>query len=223
MEMRYISLLWFLVMWLNSSPAFAQNFYSLSDIVQDGKVSSEVVDYFLDQISSHTRSWPPKWDYPGQPEEVAAQLNTIINALELARETSASNVDILWRLGLAYTYAYNLGIPGSPERANEIFQDLLFVNPDHPQGNLYYGAFLAGIAERVRESIPYLEKAARLGFDEALFMLGFVYVHLYDDNKALEYYRRYLGKHPDNEQARKLIEAIKKGTSLAIQLNPSAQ
>jgi tetratricopeptide (TPR) repeat protein len=210
-----------LFMLLSPVAGSVEEFYSLQAIVQDGKVSSEAVDYFLDQVSEHARSWPPKWDYLGQAEEVASQLNTIISALELARDTSASNPEILWRLGLAYTFAYNMGIPGSPERANATFQDLLFVNPDHPTGNLYYGAFLAGISERVRESIPYLEKAAKLGFDEALFMLGFVYVNLYDDNKALEYYRRYLGKHPESEQTRKLIEAIKKGTSLAIQLNPS--
>ena len=131
-------------------------------------------------------------------------------------QNNPENQDILWRLGFAYSMGHNLDISGSADKCNKCFEKLLALNPEHPRGNFFYGAFLAGTATRQKDSIVYLEKAAGMGFDDAIYMLGFVYLGLGNKEKALEYFQKYLNKHPDNKDVVAMIDAIKSGRGQMI-------
>ncbi len=174
-------------------------------------VSVGAVDYFLDKISKHAKEWPLKFDSDVQRKEVEHELKSIIYILETVLSNDAKNEGILWRIGFAYSMAYNLDFPGSADKCNEYFKNLLILNPEHPQGNFFYGAHLAGTVTKQKESIFYLEKALSNGYDEAIYMLGFVYLHLQDNEKAINYFQKYLDKYPKHKQTKELIKAIKEG------------
>ena len=89
-----------------------------------------------------------------------------------------------------------------------IFISDLKIAPDNLNVNYNYGVFLAS-ASKIKESIPYLEKALSLGAIDAEYSLGMVYVSLGDKSKALQYLENYKKSTSNNSEVSKLIEALK--------------
>ncbi len=174
-------------------------------------ISLEVVDYFLKRIAEHAKDYPPKFDSEEQRRTIEHELQSVILALAVVVQQQPLVPDPLLRLGYAWSMAYNLDAPGSAEETSHCFQQLLAVYPDHPQGNFYYGAFLAHTKTGQRASIPYLEKAVTMGVDDALFTLGFVHLSLEDKDQAMTYWRQYLSKHPDNTLVQAMLESAQSG------------
>lgn len=216
---RYSALFFVFLLCLSpSNNSFASKKFALNDCIKEStdesgdkkySVSMEAVDYFLDKISIHAKDYPVKFDSDKQRKEIEHELKSIVYMLETVLENYPTDQGILWRVGFAYSMEYNLDIPGSGEKCEKYFRELLSLNPEHPQGNFLFGAFLVGTATRQKESISYLQKAESLGYDDATYMLGFAFLALNEKEKALNYYEKYLKKYPNHKETKIIIRSIK--------------
>ncbi|MBF0569293.1 MAG: tetratricopeptide repeat protein [Candidatus Omnitrophica bacterium] len=181
----------------------------------DGKKASRPasmpdVDPGLDEVFSHVGNYPPKFASDAERAQIEDKLKDLIKTLEAKIATDPKNQDILWRLGWAYTMAYNLDWKESRDKIELYFGQLFNLNPEHPQGHLFDGGYLQQTGGGVEKSIPFLQKAADLGSDDAFMMLAMAYMKLNRNQDALQNLKKFYGKHPDSEQARMLIDSLEK-------------
>lgn len=137
-------------------------------------------------------------------------VKTLSGMLDVLINGPTPNPELLIRAGLLNSIGYNLGITGSVEKTNSIFQRLLSVAPSDPRGNYMYGTFLAG-AGKPNEALPYLEKALAVGVVDSAYAIGMTYLTLGDKAKALENLEAYKRLKQDDTNVGKLIEAIRNG------------
>jgi Tfp pilus assembly protein PilF len=121
-----------------------------------------------------------------------------------------ADTQLLLTAAILSGFAHNLDIEGAADNAVKYYERILKREPNHPRANYHYGRFLAS-ASKPRESLPYLEKALRSGVEEARYTLGLTYLTMGDKEKALDYLNAYSRNNPDNQEAKKLIEALKSG------------
>lgn len=167
------------------------------------------LDRMLSDLSRHAGTYPPRFNSVEQKQRVIQDLSTLSGMLELLLKSGQPNTQILFRAAVANRMGHNLDIPNTAKRAEELFQILLQIDPDTPQGNYQFGLFLAETT-RIERSIPYLEKALSLGIDRAHYSLGMAYLGMGDSKQALVRLKEHLRNHPDDE-TKKVIEAIETG------------
>ncbi len=194
--------------------------YKLSDVAvtktgADGSIthalSLEVVDYFLQTIAGRVDQYPIVFASNAERMDVTDKLGRLTAILSELDEGASVNLDILRREAFAYNLAYDMDFPGSGEKANDLYQRLLKMTPDEPAANYLYGAFLAANDTLRPQSIPYLEKAGKLGVKKANYTLGVVYVALGKDQQALTCLQQYSADFPDDQRVKSLIAAVKSG------------
>lgn len=194
--------------------------YKLSDVAvtktgADGStthaLSLEVVDYFLQTIAGRVDQYPIVFASNAERMDVTDKLGRLTAILSELDEGASVNLDILRREAFAYNLAYDMDFPGSGEKANDLYQRLLKLTPDEPAANYLYGAFLAANDTLRPQSIPYLEKAGKLGVKKANYTLGVVYVALGKDQQALTCLQQYSADFPDDQRVKSLIAAVKSG------------
>lgn len=194
--------------------------YKLSDVVAtttgaDGKPSQalnmEVVDYFLQTIAGRVDQYPIVFASNAERIDVTDKLGRLTALLSELDDGASVNLDILRREAFAYNLAYDMDFPGSGEKADSLYQRLLKLTPDEPAANYLYGAFLAANDKLRPQSIPYLEKAAKLGVKKANYTLGVVYVAMGKDQQALTCLQQYATDYPDDQRVKSLIAAVKSG------------
>jgi tetratricopeptide (TPR) repeat protein len=168
------------------------------------------LDQMLNDLASHARNYPPNFDTEQDRQRAASDAGMLSGMLDILVNGPNPNPEILFRAALVNGIAHNLKIPGAAEKASSIYQRLLAISPDHPKTNHSYGMFLAGTA-RLRESIPYLEKALAAGTVDAAYSLGMVHLSLGDKARALEYLETYKARAPAGADVSKVIEAIQSG------------
>jgi hypothetical protein len=71
------------------------------------------------------------------------------------------------------------------------YERLLQLQPENKLRNWRYGAFLAQTAER-EKSIPYLQKAASLGVEEAHYTAAIAFISLNDQAHAKRELQAYV-------------------------------
>lgn len=196
----------------------SQGKYTLEDLEQEGGVNLDAADYFLNKNFYFARVYPPRIDSQAQYLEIEKELKTVISVMESELSEVPDDVELLWRLGYASTMTYNLDWPGSKTKIKKYFDKLFEMDPEHKFGHLYYGAHLAQTGDKldIKESISHLEKAYSYGFDVTLTMLGIAYMQTGDNVKALEYFKRFRDKFPNDKQINMLIEGIEQGDDYTV-------
>lgn len=178
-----------------------------------------LLNQVLEDLGAHAGTYPPSFDSNDDRHRAESDVMGIANLLDPMASSFARSPDMLLRLGLLHTIGHNLDLSESDSKANAAFKALLALSPDDPRGNLRYGMFLAGTT-KVAEAVPYLEKAKSLGILVADYPLGIAYVALGDKTKALENLQSYSQRVPSDENAIKMIEALREGNVEMKHLHP---
>jgi tetratricopeptide (TPR) repeat protein len=194
--------------------------YKLGDVVvtntdTDGKathaLNMDVVDYFLDTIAGRVDQYPIRFTSNAEQIDVTDKLRRLTALLSELDAGASVNLDILRREAFAYNLAFDMGFPEASEKTDGLYQRLLKQTPDEPAANYLYGAFLAASDNSRAQSIPYLEKAAKLGVKKANYTLGVAYIAMGKDQQALGYLQQYSADFPDDQRVKSLIAAVKSG------------
>lgn len=86
-----------------------------------------------------------------------------------------SDVNILIDFGCILSMGHNLDL-GTSELSKQYFEKALKIEPNNVKANYLFGMFLVSTRKYFYDSIPYLEKALKLGKEDARFSLGLVYL-----------------------------------------------
>jgi predicted Zn-dependent protease len=194
--------------------------YAMKDTVTiqtgpDGKTTQQlnvpVVDDLLQTIARYAGNYPPQFDNDAERADVSDRLTNLIVLLATADSGAPANVEVLRREAFAFNLGCNLHLRNSCDKTADSYQRLLAMTPDDPAANYLYGVFLGGTTSRQRDSIPYLDKALKLGVKQAEFTLATVYLMLHDKDKALAYMQAYSADFPDDPNAKQFIAAVRSG------------
>ena len=172
-------------------------------------IDVEYLDQVINDLGRHAKNYPPKFDTPQDKERAIKDVTMLSGVLDGILGTPPAAPDLLLRAGLVNSIGHNLDIPGTGNRANAIFLQLLEAKPDDPYANFAFGAFLGG-AGRPLDALPYLQKALELGVSEGAYGLGFAYLTLGNKEQALKYLEQYRASTPE-AGVDELIKAIKDG------------
>ena len=171
-------------------------------------IDAEYMERMLIDLAAHARNYPPSFDSESDKRRATRDAGMLAGVLNIFIDSPNVHPEMLFRAAMANNIAHNLDVPKAAEKANDIYQRLLKIAPDNLNVNYNYGVFLAS-ASKIKESIPYLEKALSLGAIDAEYSLGMVYVSLGDKSKALQYLENYKKSTSNNSEVSKLIEALK--------------
>ena len=143
------------------------------------------LDPILYDLGLHAKNVPPQFSSAEEQQRAVRDINAISGMLDVLVNQPKADTELLVRAGFINTLGHNTGIPGSSKKAYANFKKLLKAKPAHPQGNYLYGTFLAGEG-KVKQAIPYLEKALSVGIPDAAYTLGMAYRSLGNTKKALD-------------------------------------
>jgi tetratricopeptide (TPR) repeat protein len=186
------------------------------------RVDVKLIDRVVDDLAAHAKDYPPQ--FRGQEEKSRAERDakTLAAIFDKLTADKGASAELLLKAAFVDGIAHNLDIPGAAEKAAQNYDRVLTRTPENPQANLNFGIFLAGVGKQ-KESLPYLEKALKLGLDDAKYTLGLVYMALGDKEKAIEFLEGYGKTHPQDPRPEVLIGAIKSGRVRVEQHRNSAE
>lgn len=176
------------------------------------------LEQILNDLARHAQNYPPQFDSPQDKQRAVRDVRTVAGMLDILLQGPAPNPELLLRAAWLGSMGHNLDIPGSPEKAEAAFKRLLALQPEHPRGNYLYGTFLAG-SGRAKEALPPLEKALAAGVVDAAYAIGMTWLSLGDKTRALASLEDYRRSRLGDENAARLIEAVR-NASLQLRQNP---
>jgi tetratricopeptide (TPR) repeat protein len=170
------------------------------------------IDKVCARIERHARDYPPTFADDHERSAVENELRGVLDLLDAAWEKNPralqANPELLLRLGVLHSLGHNLDFPGSPDKADLAFRQLLAIAPEHPQGNYRYGLFLLSVPGYQAEGLDYLEKALRLGVEEAQYTIGLNLLMSGRAETGLRCLEEYARRHP-HSRAPMVIESYK--------------
>jgi tetratricopeptide (TPR) repeat protein len=164
----------------------------------------------LDDLGRHAATYPPHFESAEDRQRAERDVSTISGLLDPLSTDISHSPPLLMRLALLHAFGHNLDIPDSSQKAVAAFTTLLSLTPNDPQANFRYGVFLA-TATKNAEGIPYLEKAKSLGILNAEYWLGLSYQLTGDKAKAVENLESYTKRVPSDENAARMLDAVRNG------------
>jgi tetratricopeptide (TPR) repeat protein len=173
----------------------------------------------MSDLSAHARSYPPQFDTPQDKQRATEDVKALSGMLDLLINVPNPALGLLSLAGDVNSIGHNLDIPGSAQKANSNFMQLLAVAPSDPRGNYMYGTFLAGIG-KPKEALPYLEKARSVGVLDAAYSIGMTHLSLGDKEQALKNLEDYKRLKPSDGSVNQLIDAIRNG-KIDFKKNPN--
>jgi len=174
----------------------------------------------LDDLGRHAGTYPPNFQSAEDRQRAQRDVSALSKAFEPIYANIAGNPQLLLRLALLHVFAHNLDVVGSAEKAVAEFDALLKLTPDDPLANYRYGIFLA-TTTRGGAAIPYLEKAKSLGVANADYWLGMSYQLAGDKAKAILNLESYTRRVPGDQDARKVLDAVRNGKVDVKELPPA--
>lgn len=170
-----------------------------------------IIDYYINKISRHAKQYPPRFSSKEEQVEVIDKLQKLLSLLEIISESQHSNSEFLVRAAFSNSMGHNVNLKGAAEKSKIYFELLLNIKPDDPVVNYQYGMFLLGTKKYHYDSIPFLEKALKLGYEGARYTLGLLYYQQGNNEKGIIMLKKYSSDNPDNDHAKKVIDSINTG------------
>lgn len=162
----------------------------------------------LDDLGRHASTYPPHFESAEDRQRAERDLSAISSLLDPLSADISHSPPPLMRLALLHAFGHNLDVPDSSQQAIAAFTTLLSLTPNDPQANYRYGVFLA-TTTKGGEGIPYLEKAKSLGAVNADYWLGLSYQLAGDKAKALENLENYTQRVPTDQNAARMLDAVR--------------
>jgi len=173
-------------------------------------IRTSEIDQSLSEIAPHAEQLPLHFASTQERIEVEAKLKQLLVMLDAAILEYPAEPQLLLRDAVGNGFGHNMGCPDCGEKAIAAYEHLLKLQPDSKIGNWRYGAFLAQTAER-EKSIPYLQKAASLGIEDAHYTAAMVFISLNDQASARVELKQYLKAYPKDKEAKGLLTDIEHG------------
>jgi tetratricopeptide (TPR) repeat protein len=182
---------------------------------EDGKdrylVDTKVIDKVVRDLAAHAKDYPPTFRSDEEKSRAVRDAAALVKVFDVLTAKKDADPELLLSAAFVDGIAHNLDVKGAAQKAIENYERVLKAEPDNAKANLQYGIFLAGTGSRQKDCIAYLEKALKLGVDDARYTLGLVHLTLGDKDKAIEYLEAYSKTQPKDERPQQIIEAIKSG------------
>ncbi len=175
------------------------------------------IDRILKMTFRSARNYPPQFSSQKHKQYIEIKLIDVIGQLESMLAQQGERTEILFRLGKANTFGYNMDFPNSRQKADRCFAKLFALNPNHAEGHLYYGQHLSGRGD-FDAGIKHLQIAADAGQDIALNMLGLAYLQKGNHQEAKKYFKKMQEKQPNNPQLKILLDSIENPDSSEYQI-----
>jgi tetratricopeptide (TPR) repeat protein len=174
------------------------------------RIDKKLISQVLDDLTAHAKDYPTKFRSKEERARAVRDAKKLQSVFDTLASKDDTDTQILFTAAILNGLAHNLDIEGAAQKAVIYYERILHREPENPKGNYYYGTFLAS-ASRPKESLPYLEKALKLGVEQAGFSLGMAHLTMGDEAKALEYLESYSKRNPSNKEAKQLVENLKAG------------
>ncbi len=179
--------------------------------IKSHSVDMEIISYYIERISVYAKQYPPRFKSKDEQDEVVGKLKQLLELLEIIGENQQNNPDFLAKAAFANSMGHNVDLKGSAKVVGDYYKKLIILKPESPVANYHYGMFLSGTNKYHFESIPYLEKALRLGQEEAKYTIGLLYFQQGQKDIGLSMLKKYSLDNPSNEHVKKVIKAINSG------------
>jgi tetratricopeptide (TPR) repeat protein len=168
------------------------------------------IDQALAEIAPHAEQLPLHFASTQERLDVEAKLKELLLALDAGVLEYPDDADLLLRDAVGNGFGHNMGCPDCGEKAIAAYDRLLQLQPESKFANWRYGSFLAQTAVR-EKSIPYLQKAASLGMDEAHYTAATVFISLNDQAHAKTELKQYVKAFPKDKAAKGLLADMEHG------------
>ena len=168
------------------------------------------LDRMIDDIASHAKNYPPVFDSQEDKDRATRDVRVLATSLAKAAEPADADPEIVLRAAFVHALAHNLETEGAGEKAEALYKRLMAAHPESGRTNYLYGSFLAG-SSRFKESLPPLERAAKIGVPDAFYSLGMVQLSLGNRKKAVDYLDQYRARVRDDGSIARLIDLIRSG------------
>lgn len=215
---KIIALFCFLQFIANASYAEMYGNYDVKKILivtetesgQKKGVDLRYLDSIINDLGKHASVYPPRFDNAADLQRAKADARSLSGVLDILVDTPTASTDLLKRSSLINSIGFMLDIPGSADKADRDFRNLLNQMPDDTFANYRYGVFLAD-SNQGSKALPYLEKSAKAGVKQAYYSLGMAYLSQQNTELAVKNLEIYKGLMPNNGQIEGLLDAIKSG------------
>lgn len=179
---------------------------------KEATVDLRFIDNVLNQLSSRLAQYPPRFSDELDRKKTTEALQAMTQILDNAAAQFPNDKEILYRDAYVNGLGHNLDFPNATQKAREQYKKALMLVPDSPVINYQYGLFLSQTQAYNKESIPFLQKAAKLGIQNAYTTLAGVYLMQQDQASALIALKKYAQTNPNNKQVNELISGIENHT-----------
>lgn len=192
--------------------------HDLSKIVTPTSVNFEMAERVYQDLSRHAAMYPTQFDN-AKDKNLAAQeakeLARIFNGL-LATKIITPQHDgyraILHRAARVNWMAHNLDVPQAAAATDQHYQTLLAALSGKEKTSLMseYGSFLTSVGH-TDKAITLLKQSVKDGNTAAKFELAVALLTQGKQAEAEKNLREYVQAHPQNTQAKQLLQAVQSG------------
>lgn len=160
-------------------------------------------------MGKYARHYPPHFSNQRARHAAEAEVKDLLKTLNPIASNPSATHDELLQGFKANGLARNLDVgSNTTTNADNYIRRALKMNPKDPETNFWFGVLLSeggGMAE----GIPYLNKAAKGGYNEAHLSLANAYLQLDKKQKALAELKDYQKLMPDDTRVPDMIDAVK--------------
>jgi tetratricopeptide (TPR) repeat protein len=184
------------------------------------QIDAKKVAAFIEWVEPAIREYPPRFKDEEQQKRIYISTLLVTGEINKIDPEAMKDPELLTSLAHILGMAYNLNIP-TGDKAQAFFKRALVLSPESRRANYSFGMFLISTDKHHLESLPYLEKAYKLGEGDAQFSIGVLYYEKGEKERGLKELEAYSKAHTDNEHVKEVIKAIQDGT-LKIKKSPGA-
>lgn len=177
----------------------------------ENEVDITEIDDFLQLVEGKARHYPPRFTERQERKGFELKLKEVTQQLDRLAASENASFDVLIRAFKASVMARNLDL-GSIYTTKSLTyaQRILKLNPEDAEANFWFG-FALSEGGGQREALPYLDKAMKLGVQEAYLASANNYIAMEQKKNAVQTLKNYKLKYPQEaEVADRLIVEIEK-------------
>lgn len=177
----------------------------------ENEVDVTEIDDFIQLVEGKARHYPPRFTDRRERKGFEAKLKEVSQQLDTLAANPNASFDVLIRAFKVSVMARNLDL-GSvfTTKSLNYAQQILKTNTNDAEANFWFG-FALSEGGGQREAIPYLDKAMKMGVQEAYLSAANNFIALEQKKNATQTLKNYKVKYPQEaEVADRLIQEIEK-------------
>jgi len=177
----------------------------------DNEIDITAIDDFLQMVEGKARHYPPQFTDRQERKGFESKLREVSTQLDQLAANPNASFDILIRAFKASVLGRNLDLGSAyTTKSLNYAQRILKINKEDPEANLWFGFSLSEGGGQ-KEAQPYLDKAIKLGVQEAYLSAVNNFIAMEQKKNAIQTLKNYKVKYPEEGAvADRLIQEIEK-------------